>query len=306
MGNMTRSIPAFEAARLFSEIAAERDVFGASLPTRKIDQKSIALFSVVRNEVQRLPFFIRYYRDRGVNDFYFVDNESTDGTFECLSDLNVTVVRGRGAFFLKKLWIDELLKKYGHGRWCIVADADEFIEWNNSASTPLTQFITEVEKEGCNAVGATLVDMISERGLSDSGYRPGLNPLDFCPYFHPEIELRRLMFGVSPCLQKVPLLKYMTSMDLAPGHHTLKGAKQSLRRMCILHFKFLFGFDSPCRKDIYLRSKRGYAIDYEYFQENEAYLQRMQVARQKFMQIRPSLQLYWRPDTIIKLCENLL
>ena len=34
----------------------------------------------MRNEKIRLPFFLRYYRNLGVNHFLIVDNDSTDGT----------------------------------------------------------------------------------------------------------------------------------------------------------------------------------------------------------------------------------
>ena len=42
------------------------------------------LFSTVRNEAVRLPFFLDHYRKLGVVHFLIVDNGSDDGTLELL------------------------------------------------------------------------------------------------------------------------------------------------------------------------------------------------------------------------------
>ena len=40
---------------------------------------SLLLFSTLRNELVRLPYFLRYYRELGINHFLIVDNGSDDG-----------------------------------------------------------------------------------------------------------------------------------------------------------------------------------------------------------------------------------
>ena len=55
----------------------------------------LLLFSTVRNEKIRLPYFLRYYRDLGINHFFFVDNDSDDGTREYLAEqADVSLWRG--------------------------------------------------------------------------------------------------------------------------------------------------------------------------------------------------------------------
>lgn len=54
--------------------------------TRKIGASDILLLSTVRNERIRLSYFLRYYRDLGVDHFLFVDNDSDDGTREYLAE----------------------------------------------------------------------------------------------------------------------------------------------------------------------------------------------------------------------------
>lgn len=48
--------------------------------TKHIRPDDILLFCTQRNEAVRLPLFLKYYRDMGVNHFFFVDNDSDDGS----------------------------------------------------------------------------------------------------------------------------------------------------------------------------------------------------------------------------------
>ena len=52
--------------------------------TTGIKRTDILLFVTVRNEEERLPYFLDYYRRLGIDHFLFVDNASTDGTGELL------------------------------------------------------------------------------------------------------------------------------------------------------------------------------------------------------------------------------
>ena len=60
--------------------------------TSNIRQSDIILVSTVRNEAIRMPYFLRYYRELGVNHFLFVDNDSSDGFMDTVagaSDISV-------------------------------------------------------------------------------------------------------------------------------------------------------------------------------------------------------------------------
>ena len=54
--------------------------------TSSIKKSDILVFSTLRNERVRLPFFLRYYRDLGVAHFLMVDNGSDDGSREYLEE----------------------------------------------------------------------------------------------------------------------------------------------------------------------------------------------------------------------------
>ncbi len=53
--------------------------------TRAIGPEAILLTSTLRNERVRLPYFLRYYRDLGVDHFLMVDNGSDDGSIDYLA-----------------------------------------------------------------------------------------------------------------------------------------------------------------------------------------------------------------------------
>ena len=62
-----------------------RELQAVSDRTAQIAPDQILLYSTFRNERIRLPFFLNYYRDLGVNHFLMVDNGSDDGGREYLA-----------------------------------------------------------------------------------------------------------------------------------------------------------------------------------------------------------------------------
>ena len=54
--------------------------------TDQIKSDDILLYCTQRNEKIRLPYFLDYYRKMGVGHFFFVDNDSDDGSLDYLRD----------------------------------------------------------------------------------------------------------------------------------------------------------------------------------------------------------------------------
>ena len=54
--------------------------------TGQIRPDDLLLFCTQRNEGIRLPYFLKYYRDLGIGHFFFVDNDSTDGSRAYLAE----------------------------------------------------------------------------------------------------------------------------------------------------------------------------------------------------------------------------
>lgn len=163
----------------------------------------IRLFCVARNEMLRLPYFLNYYRELGVDRFFFVDNASTDGTLEYLqSQSNVHVFATTASFAQAKggaVWLNALMDAYGRGQWCLVADADELLVYPDCEAVDLPQFCEQLDAEGCEALQVILLDMYSDQPMPKLNYQAGQNLLEACPYFDGDYKfIKRLSLPGDP------------------------------------------------------------------------------------------------------------
>ena len=223
----------------------------------------------------RLPRFFEYYRALGVREFVIVDNNSTDGTREYLASREDVLLYSTKAHFVgKERWVNLLLRRHGLGRWCLVVDADELIDYPSSDSVRLTDLCRYLEETGSNAVHAILLDLYPETPPSEVAYEAGADYFDKKWYFDPLGSLskaprhfylgsgldyrfmggmRARMFGVSPCCSKFPLIRYQRGMFLTDGQHYLEGGHFSELRAVLYHFKYLQDFALHVREE----SRRG-------------------------------------------------
>jgi len=108
----------------------------------------VALF--VYNERKYLPAFLNYYRKQGV-DFVFVDNMSTDGTYEYLVKERVTVSRfNTYDSFQLRLLQDKLMKEIARRKpdWVIYTGADLYYAFDKTIGNT----IEEAHREGYNQI----------------------------------------------------------------------------------------------------------------------------------------------------------
>ena len=88
--------------------------------TASLSAQPILLFSTMRNERIRLPYFLAYYRRLGVNHFLIVDNGSDDGTRDFLAEQSDVSVWSATAGYKQSRfgmdWMMHLLRRHGHGR----------------------------------------------------------------------------------------------------------------------------------------------------------------------------------------------
>lgn len=113
---------------------------------------------VVYNEIDILPWLLKYYESHSIDVFIF-DNFSTDGTWEWLLDHKVDCERldSHGKFslvqFIKKM--TEIWHKFKPD-WCIYLDADEFPLTFQFSS--LRELISDRDKTGFNVIRQTRVN----------------------------------------------------------------------------------------------------------------------------------------------------
>lgn len=244
-------------------------------PLAPVAPGEIVAIIVVRNEADRLPFFLDYHRWLGVDRFIMVDNASSDETWRILgqqSDVSRlwTDWPFSGADG-KYRWCRELIDLNGPEGWTLILDADELVACPAWRAGGLKRVCRDAEAEGANAVVANLVDMYPERieaghgpdmigpwwqtapWFDDGPYlkwsRPNLLPYQiyggvrqrlFWPRYRmippwPR-RLRKWTLG-PPYLSKVVLLK-PTGGAYFVNMHQVEGAVPSAGLLPLLHFKF--------------------------------------------------------------------
>jgi hypothetical protein len=149
----------------------------------------IRAFSKCRNERLRLPAFLDHYRHLGVDRFFIVDNDSSDGTTEYLAaqpDVHLFQTTGRFSEARGGTdWLNALLRDFGVGSWCVTVDIDELLVYPGSEQTglrPLTKFL---DRGGYEALSCLLLDLYPAGPLGDCKYRPGDDLVAAAPYFDP-------------------------------------------------------------------------------------------------------------------------
>ena len=241
--------------------------------TASITPDAILLFSTMRNERVRLPFFLQYYRNLGVNHFLIVDNDSTDGTGEYLrqqpdvSLWSTTRSYKRARFGVD--WLNWLQMRYAHRHWSLVVDPDEFFVYPFCDTRPLRALTDWLDASSIKSFSAMLLDMYPKGPFDLIPYREGQNPLEIAPYFDSGnyVMRRNHRYGNlwiqggprarmffqdlperAPALNKIPLVKWDRQYAYVSSTHMLlpRGLNQVYDEWggekasgCLLHAKFL-------------------------------------------------------------------
>lgn len=254
------------------------------------------MFVTQRNEGIRLPYFLKYYRDMGVNHFFFVDNDSTDGSLDYLAQQkDVSVWTTRGSYKKSRFgvdWQNWLLMRYGHGHWCLTVDPDEFFVYPFSDTRPLRALTDWLEASSIKSFSAMLLDMYPKGPIDRFPYERGQNPLEIANWFdagnyaiskhHIYNNLwiqggpRARQFFVenpklAPALNKIPLVKWDRKYTYVSSTHNLlpRGLNQTYETSggemasgILLHTKFLNTFPKKAQEE--LDRQQHYAESREY------------------------------------------
>ncbi len=224
-------------------------------------QNELRLFMVVKNESLRLPYIYKYYLEKGVDRFFVVDDKSTDATREfLLTRKNTHVFETNGSYKSSHCghdWLKVLLRKYGRNQWCIAVDADELFIYPDYENISIKQLCSFLDEESADAVSSMFLDVYSKCSIREAEYKKGDDPLSVVSYFDKDSRyttgsvmgsysnmvhyyggMRKRVFGIDVCLNKVPLFKYKKGIKLTQGNHFISGARLSGIVGCVIHFPY--------------------------------------------------------------------
>jgi O-antigen/teichoic acid export membrane protein/glycosyltransferase involved in cell wall biosynthesis len=147
----------------------------------------IRAFAKCRNERLRLPAFLQHYRALGVDRFFIVDNNSSDGTTEYLTrQPDVRVFRTSNRFresSAGSTWLNALLSRFGVGVWCVTVDIDELLVYPGSERSSLRELTTHLDRSGSEALSCLMLDLYPAGPLRECSYNPGDDLIAAAPYF---------------------------------------------------------------------------------------------------------------------------
>jgi hypothetical protein len=155
--------------------------------TTAIRGHDLLAFSTFRNEKVRLPYFLDYYREKGVNHFLMVDNNSDDGGREYLAEQpdvslwSTTASYKRSRFGVD--WLNWLQRKYAQGRWALVVDPDEFLVYPFCDSRPIRALTDWLDASSIRSFSAMLLDMYPKGEVSEQLYHECQDPLEIAAWF---------------------------------------------------------------------------------------------------------------------------
>lgn len=206
----------------------------------------ILAFTTLRNEMSRLPYFLNYYRNLGVQHFFVVDNGSDDGSTEFLtSQPDVSVWTTNHSYRLSRFgvdWLTCLQYRFGHGHWCLTVDADELLVYPNSETRNLSELVRFLNARGLRSFGALMLDMYPKGTLGKQKHTGTDNPIKTLGWFDafgyfaqkkPDFDalwtqggVRARMFFQSdlrraPTMNKTPLVKWDKTYAYLNSTHSI-------------------------------------------------------------------------------------
>jgi Glycosyl transferase family 2 len=281
---------------LFRAFRKRRELRAVTRRTDAIATGDLLVFTTLRNERVRLPFFLRYYRDLGVNHFLIVDNDSDDGSREYLAQQDdVSLWTTSHSYKRSRFgvdWLTWLQMKYADGHWTLVVDPDEFFVYPFCDTRPLRALTDWLESSSIRSFSAMLIDMYPKGPINEVAYHEGQSPFDIAPYFDAGnyTYARNAKYGNlwiqggprarhffadaperAPALNKIPLVKWSRRYAYVSSTHMLlpRGLNQTYDEWggekasgCLLHAKFLDTFAAKAEEEMLRRQH--YANSHEY------------------------------------------
>ena len=273
-----------------------RELTPVVLRTDRIAPQDVLVFSTLRNEKLRLPFFLNYYRNLGVNHFLIVDNASDDGGREYLAQQpDVSLWTTSHSYKRSRFgvdWLNGLQMKFGHGHWTLVVDPDEFFVYPFCDTRPIRALTDWLDASSIKSFSAMLLDMYPKGPFNARPYSAGQDPFEIAQYFDGGNYMitrnrkygnlwiqggpRARMFFPdlperAPALNKIPLVIWEKGYAYVSSTHMLlpRGLNQVFDEWggekasgCLLHAKFLDTF--PLKAEEEMARRQHYANSHEY------------------------------------------
>lgn len=282
--------------RRIRAVRKQRELNVVKHRNKDIQKTDVLLFATVHNERHRLPYFLDYYRGLGINHFFFIDNNSDDGSGEYMQQQpDVSLWHTDGSYKRANFgmdWINSLLRRHARDHWALIVDVDEFFVYPHCDTRPINALTDWLDKSSIKSFGAMLLDMYPDESLENQSYKDGQNPFDILTHFDAGNYTQKLnqKYGnlwiqggprqrvffanhpeQAPALNKIPLVKWQRGNVFVSSTHTLlpRGLNKTFEdwggeKICgvLMHAKFLPDLKNKAASE--LQRRQHYAGSREY------------------------------------------
>ncbi len=220
------------------------------------DSKEPILICALKNDIDKLPYFMEHYRERGIESFVFLDNMSTDGSFEFLMEqADAEVYRCAHPFTAdrKIAWVNRLIAEYGMNKWYLMVDSDEFFTYLGEKDHKFADVIDRAELMGYKRLGNVCLDMYPQGELFKTVEKRNFIE-EYC-YFDTDTYVfkrtnngmsikggpRKRVFGTDMKISGIRMV-YFEEDDVVPSAHFMIPFEKSYGApVCLLnkHYKFV-------------------------------------------------------------------
>ncbi|MEP5374961.1 MAG: glycosyltransferase family 2 protein, partial [Hyphomicrobiales bacterium] len=286
---------------LYRAVRKRRQLKPISNRTDTIRTDDILLCVTVRDEMLRLPYFLKYYRNLGVEHFLIIDNGSTDGTVNYLKDQrDVSIWRTKASYKRARFgvdWINWLLLRYARNHWVITVDVDEFFVYPFCDTRSLRALTDWLDSSDMPSFGAMMLDMYPKGSIDQVPYRSGQDPMEILSWFdagnysitrNPKFKnlwiqggpRSRVFFSENPhqapALNKLPLVKWDWRYAYESSTHMLlpRSLNVTYERNggevasgILLHTKFLPTFDGKVAEEMVRNQHYGNSKEYKTYHD---------------------------------------
>lgn len=134
---------------------------------KSINKKEVILVCLIKNDMEKIEEFIKYYEKIGIKYFVFIDNNSTDGTNEYLKskkNVNLYLCDDEYSTLKREGWLNKIYSHIGFNRWILCVDSDELFTYINQEKYNINKFISSLPLK-ITRVRSILIDMYSKDSL---------------------------------------------------------------------------------------------------------------------------------------------
>lgn len=228
-------------------------------PIEKKDTPVVVLS--VKSDIHRLKMLVEHYRKLGVVKFAFIDNGSTDGTYEWMmeqSDIDLFKTNDKYNSLVKEGWLNRVVSYYGFGNWFILTDSDELFTYIGMEEHPIDELIRYAEANGIKRFKGINIDMYADAPIfsmeSDKiDIKETYCYMDTDSYIEQKrniagVEITAIIGGprlrklnVPISMMKYPLVYFSEGTISANAHYQYPYRLIEKSPLCvgILHYKFL-------------------------------------------------------------------